>query len=332
MFGTLQSLLASYGLGPDALIIAGVGLGALMFILGLSGAFAAADPVLRRLSEQAAHRTARADFSILEPESRGPTGLMKTFIPTDEKTRSAVQRQLAAAGLRRRHAVRDYYVARLVLGVLLPGAVLGLITLAQRGALTLPGGIDLFVNSLTRTQILLGMCLIIALGYFSPVWWLRARVARRRRSIAEAFPNALDLIQISAEAGLGFDAAMIRVGNELALTAPALAQELLVAQREIQAGRGRDRALLDMAERTGVEEVQAFAQVVLQSIQFGTSIAGALSAYAEAMRQGREIRAQEKANRLPVQMSAVMASLMLPALLLLTLGPVIIRYARYIAG
>jgi tight adherence protein C len=71
---------------------------------------------------------------------------------------------------------------------------------------------------------------------------------------------------------------------------------------------------------------------VLQSIQFGTSISGTLSAYAKEMRQSRELRAQEKANKLPVQMSAIMASLMLPALLLLTLGPVVIRYMRYFSG
>lgn len=87
-----------------------------------------------------------------------------------------------------------------------------------------------------------------------------------------------------------------------------------------------------MAARTGVEEVHAFASVVLQSMQFGSSISETLITYATEMRRNREIRAQEQANKLPVKMSAVMASLMLPALLMLTLGPVVIRYMRMFSG
>ena len=88
----------------------------------------------------------------------------------------------------------------------------------------------------------------------------------------------------------------------------------------------------DMAARTGVPEVVSFANVVLQSMQFGTSTSETLSTYAREMRKNRELRAQEMANKLPVKMSAIMASLMLPALLMLTLGPVVIRYIRYLHG
>ena len=88
----------------------------------------------------------------------------------------------------------------------------------------------------------------------------------------------------------------------------------------------------DMAGRTGVEMVKSFANVVQQSMQFGTSMSDALTAYAEEMRNYREMRAQEMANKLPVKMSAVLASLMLPALILLTVGPVVIRYTRYFGG
>ena len=332
MFGSLQSILASYGIGPEALLMAGVAFGALLFIVGLSGSFGGGDPVLRRLNEQRSRRRSEQDFRILHPDAGDPTGLMKSLIPADEKTRTAVQRQLSAAGLVHAQSLRNFYLTRLALGVVMPLSVFAALALAQRGILPLPDRLDLFLSTLNQKQVFLGMSILIALGFFGPVWWLRDKVGKRQRAIAEAFPNALDLIQISAEAGLGFDAAMIRVGNELADTAPELSEELLKAQREIQAGRDRDRALLDMAERTGVEEVMSFANVVLQSIQYGSSIAGALSTYATAMRQQREVRAQEKANKLPVQMSAIMASLMLPALLLLALGPVVIRYMRYMAG
>ena len=147
--------------------------------------------------------------------------------------------------------------------------------------------------------------------------------------ITESFPNALDLLQVSVEAGLGFDTAMTRVGNELASVSPELAVELLTVQRQIQAGRPRDAAMREMAERTGVEMVQSFAKVVQQSMQFGTPLTEALQTYADEMRMYRELAAQEMANKLPVKMSVVLATFMLPSLVLMTVGPTIIRYLNF---
>jgi len=144
--------------------------------------------------------------------------------------------------------------------------------------------------------------------------------------IEQSFPNALDLIQISVEAGLGFDAAMTRVANEMVHSAPALCREFRTVQLEISAGAEREKALMEMAQRTGVDEVSSFANVVLQSVRFGTSMSDALQIYAQEMRLSRELRAQEKANKLPVKMSAVMSALMLPAMILLIVGPVVIRW------
>ena len=124
----------------------------------------------------------------------------------------------------------------------------------------------------------------------------------------------------------------MRVANEIRPVAPDLCDEILLAQNEIQAGRDRDKALLHMARRTGVDEVTSFVNVVLQSARFGTPMSDALKTYAEEMRTTRELKAQEKANKLPVQMSAVMAALMLPAILMLTLGPVVIRYVAYFSN
>ena len=180
-------------------------------------------------------------------------------------------------------------------------------------------------------QILQALSILVTAGYFFPLIWLRGRVSDRRQRIEEAFPNALDLMQISVEAGLGFDAAMTRVGNELATVSPDIAFEFLSTQLQVQAGRSRDEAMQDMASRSGVDMVQSFAGVVQQSMQFGTSMSEALTTYAKEMRIFRETRAQEMANKLPVKMSAVLASLMLPALVLLAIGPVIIRYVRFFA-
>ena len=165
-------------------------------------------------------------------------------------------------------------------------------------------------------------------GFYAPYLWLKNRIAARKQRIWESLPNALDLLQVSVEAGLSFDAAIVRVSHELSGVAPDIAAEFMMLQLEIQAGKDKQKAFLDMAERTSVEEMAAFANVILQAGQFGTSISNALTTYADEMRLSRELRAQEKANRLPVQMSGVMAVMMMPALLIICLAPMLIRWIR----
>ncbi len=333
MLLTVQSLLADYGISPASLLIFGVGFGAILAFLGLSGAFSGTDPVLRRLAAQGgAARSNAADRGLLHNANPDPKGLLRSLIPSDRKERTLVHRQLVQAGLTGPNSLRNYYLVRVGFGLLLPLLLLGAIASSRAGLVPLPASTATLINGLSRTVLMQGLAILVAIGFFGPIYWLRGRSGARRRDIEEAFPNALDLIQISVESGLGFDAAMIRVGNELTAVAPAISQELLIAQREIQAGRSRDRALTDMAQRTQVEEVTSFVSVVLQSMQFGTSISEVLNNHAQHMRGDRELRAQEQANKLPVKMSAVMASLMLPALLLLSLGPVAIRYVRYFAN
>lgn len=332
MFETLATYLQIAGLTPQMLFVLGTGIGAMLVVFGLSGTIAGKDPVLRRMEAQARRRPVTEDAGLLRHRSADPKGLMKTLIPADRKERSEVERQLARAGFTGPHAVRNYYLLRLGLGIVLPAALLALIWAARSGLVALPEPVDAKIGGWSQLRVFQALSVLVALGFFGPAIGLRSRAQERRRAIEESFPNALDLIQISVEAGLGFDAAMVRVGNELEKTAPEISGEMLAAQREIQAGRARDRALLDMAARTGVDEVTAFANVVLQSMKFGTSMSETLTTYASEMRRNREFRAQEMANKLPVKMSGVMATLMLPALLLLTLGPVVIRYLQYIAG
>lgn len=330
MFISLQSAFAELGLSIQTAATFGVGLGVMLVLMGLSGAFAAKNPVLVRLAEQSVpRRNAAFEAGLLRPSDADPKGLMRTLIPVDRKERTEIQRQLANAGLNGPHAVRNFYLVRLSIGILPPLALFALIAASRASLVTLPEPIARQIGGISQLFLLQVLCALVAIGFFGPVYWLRARVAERRSSIEEAFPNVLDLLQISVESGLGLDAAMIRVANETATSAPAISEELMIAQREIQAGRSRDKALLDMAARTGVAQVNSFANVVLQSLNYGSSIADALTVYAEEMRQWRELRAQEMANKLPVKMSAVMASLMLPALLMLALGPVVIRYMHF---
>ncbi len=333
MLQTLQSLSIQIGISLETTLIIGIVLGALLTYFGIASAVAGKIPAARRMASVALNqRPRRADNDLLRMANTDPSGLMKSFMPKDQKDRTRIQLQLAQSGIAGQNAVRNFYLIRVLLAFVLPAILIALIILSKSATVTLPEIISKNIADLSQLQILQILTVVMGVGFFGPTIWLRRKVKERKRRIEEGFPNALDLIQISAEAGLGFDAAMTRVGNELASVSPDIAYEFLTAQREVLAGRERDKALTDMAVRTGVEEISSFSNVVLQSMQFGTPISEALTTYAEEMRKYRELRAQEKANRLPVQMSAVMATLMLPALLMLTVGPVVIRYIRFFSG
>ncbi len=313
----------------QTMLLAAVGIGTMIGVFGIGRALNEKSVAAERMSpKNRVNVTGPANSQLFNDESQ--SGLGNAFGPKTDEERFAIQIALGRAGFRGRNAVAGYYLTRLILGLGLPVAFLLLLTFSQMP--TAPGWMSSTVGSISNMGIAQITCILCAIGFFGPSIWLKSKIAERRQAIEEAFPNALDLIQIGVEAGLGFDQALMRVSSEIRPVAPDLADEILSAENEIQAGRDRERALMRMARRTGVDEVTSFVNVVLQSARFGTPMSEALSTYAEEMRTTRELKAQEKANKLPVQMSAVMASLMLPAILMLTLGPVVIRYVHYFAS
>lgn len=324
MFGAA----GGFGLDPTMLMLLGIGAGSLIGFFGLYGAFAGPDPVARRFRPGEAAAGTGPGPGLMKERERDPSALMKTLLPTQRSERTRIQRQLANAGLTGRNAVLRFYMLRAFLGIVLPSALMLVILLVERDAL--PGPLAA-IAGLSQLQTFQLLTVLVAVGFYGPNYWLKGKVRARQQAISNGFPNALDLMQISSEAGLGFDAAMARVAAELEKVCPEIAEEFAATQREILAGRDRDKALMDMADRMGVDEAVSFAGVILQSMRFGTSVSEALLTYAGEMRQNRELRAQEKANKLPVQMSGVMACLMLPALFMIALTPVVIRYMRFFA-
>lgn len=325
----LQVIATGLGLSTSSVLLLGIGLGCLLTFVGVATALSDRSPAAARLAAgRRARATRRIDRGLLVDPDVDPRGLAKMFLPTDMSSRVKLARDLAQAGLTGRHAVRNYQLVRVVLGLLVPGLLLGLVILGRVPGVALPFDLHTVAASLDNSLIVQWLGILVAIGYFGPMYWLRARVTERRRRIEESLPNALDLMQISVEAGLGFDAAMTRVGNELAKVAPELSFEFLSVQRQTAAGRPRDAAMAEMAARTGVDTIRSFANVVSQSMQFGSSISEALIAYAAELREQREMKAIEMANKLPVKMSAVLAALMMPVLLLITAGPVAIRMIR----
>ena len=319
----------SSALTTQTLLLAAVGLGTMVGVAGIGRAFTEKSAAAERMAPKNRINVTGPGAGLISDDSSN-SRLSKSFAPKSQDERFAVQMALARAGFRGPKAVAGYYLTRLVLGLGLPVAMLLLLTYARMPSS--PEWISARIGDMSAIGIAQIVSILCAIGFFGPAFWLRGKIAERKLAIEQAFPNALDLIQIAVEAGLGFDQALMRVSSEIGSVAPELANEIISAENEIQAGRDRERALMRMARRTGVDEVSSFVNVVLQSARFGTPMSEALSTYAEEMRTTRELKAQEKANKLPVQMSAVMAALMLPAILMLTLGPVVIRYIEYFAN
>jgi tight adherence protein C len=325
MIQTLNDLSQTLGVDPRHLVMGGLLAGSLLVFVALVSTFRgrADDPVIRRM-KGAGEAALAGGPGILRDAEVDPAGIARAFLPTDTKERHKVRRDLEHAGFSGPNAVLVYYGIRIGFGLILPALLAGMVLF--RDVLPLPSGFRDGLGQLDTTQLMFGFALFILLGFYGPAAWLAARTRDRQTRIERAFPNALDLLQVSVEAGLGFDAALTRVATEMSSSSPEISQEFSAAQQEILAGRDREHAYRRMAERLGIEEAFAFINVILQSMRFGTSMGQALLAYSSDMRQRREIRAQEKANKLPVYMSAVMAGLMMPSLLIVTIGPVIIRY------
>lgn len=329
MLDHLESFAANYGISTEFILLAGVACGSLFLFVGLATLVTQRDAATVRLAHAAnSRRKHRQDQGILKSPVEEATGLMRSFLPSDLAKRTKLHRELAQAGITGPHALRNFTFVRILLGLVLPGWLLLLLFAGREFGSLFPEPFVAWVSGYSSMSIFRTIGVLVAVGYFLPVMWLRSRIAERKQRITESFPNALDLMQISLEAGMGFDIAMTRVGNELSEIAPDIAYEFLTVQHQVQAGRPRQAAMRDMAERTGVEVVASFANVVHQAMHFGTSMSEALTTYANEMRQYREMKAQELANKLPVKLSGVMASLMLPALVILVLGPLVIRWGN----
>ena len=326
MLEWFQSLFPSLNSAGNILLMIGVGLGMMLFVFGAFDAVRPANPAARRYRKDGiGSRMSSVDAGLLHNPELDPKGLWKALMPADRKERSTLRRNLINAGFLGESAPLQYFLWRVGLAIFLPMIVIGLMFVRQSG-LWLPDPVIWFVDKTPRLVMFQILTVLAGVGFFLPAYWVKRKANQRIREIEESFPNALDLIQISVEAGMGLDAAMTRVANEMVHSAPALSQEFRMVQLAVSAGGERERALMDMAERTGVDEVSSFASVILQSLRFGTSISDALKVYAYEMRLARELRATEKANKLPVKMSAVMSALMLPAMILLIVGPVAIRW------
>ena len=183
-------------------------------------------------------------------------------------------------------------------------------------------------SSPSLTKLYFTLVIAAALGLYLPSIFIRAKADRRQREIINGFPDALDLMLVCVEAGLGLEAAFARVGQEMTTSHPRLAEQLGAVVLELRAGRSREDALRRMADRAGADEIRAFATLLIQSTKLGSSVAQTLRIYASDMRERRRMRAEEKAHRLPVLLSIPLVACMLPVMIGVLMLPAAIRVIR----
>ena len=169
-------------------------------------------------------------------------------------------------------------------------------------------------------------------GWFIPRFIVSAKAAARQKEVQLALPDALDLLVICVEAGLGLNQALIRVAREIRHVSSTLAVELSVTNLQIRAGTPRDEALKDLARRTGVPDVRTLVTTMIQTERFGTSIAHSLRVHADTLRLKRKQRAEEAAAKTTIKMVFPLAICVFPALFVIVLGPALIQIVTTLSG
>jgi tight adherence protein C len=239
--------------------------------------------------------------------------------PQNEEEMSTIREQMIQAGYRSRSAVRTFYFAQFSLG-------LGLLALGLIYTL-LTAGEQTDATKAALTTLVPGL-----VGYYLPRYWINKRIGSRQAEIQNGFPDSLDLMLVCVEAGQGLDQAIIRVAQEIRSGFPALAEEFEIVAWEIKAGKDKATVLKDMGDRCGVADVASFVTVLIQSQQFGTSIAEALRVYASEMRDKRVMRAEEKANVLPTKLTLGTMMFTVPPLMIILIGPSIYSIYETLSG
>lgn len=229
----------------------------------------------------------------------------------DASSTSESRTRLLQAGIRSRHAPLALLGAKVLLAIIVAGVIVGS-TLAFPGALP------------KRFALLAGPLLII-IGFILPDVWVRSRLNRRKETLFRELPEALDLMVVCVEAGMGLDQALQRVSSELVISAPNVSDEFSLYNLEVLAGKKRQEALRSLAQRMGLEEMDNLVTVLTQADNYGTSVAQALRVYSDTLRSTRYQLAQEKAGKVPVKLLFPLIFFILPSLMVVILGPAVIR-------
>lgn len=270
----------------------------------------AATERLRRLGgKEVAATTAQ---SVVMPDDRPATEIaqrlaepLNKILPPSATEAKKLQKQLMHAGYRSAEAPIIFRALHVSFMAGLPLVVAGVCALTARP-----------LNS-----AIIYIIIAFVAGFFLPRYFLGRMIKKRQRFIRWGLADALDLMVVSVEAGLGLNAAMLKVSSELKDVHPPVATEFELANLEIRVGRDRDEALRNLAERTGVDDLHSLVAMLIQTDKFGTSIAKGLRVFSDSLRTKRRQRAEQEAQKAAVKLLLPLACFLFPTLFIAILGP-----------
>jgi len=308
ILGFFQSLTAGTD-APRLAFVVAAGATAFLFALGVSFlVLAATDPVRRRLSKMAGGSQGSGKFAarvlkVLEPVN-------KYVLPAKARERGRIEKRLSFAGFRHANALPLFYAIK-------TGLALACLFAVLTSSVWLP--------QLPTTKLLFFAMLAAFIGLMLPNYVLDHLVERRQKRLRNAFPDALDMLVVCVEAGLGLTAAIQRVGEELRFSHPDLGAEFALVTAEMRAGVEREAALKGLAARTGLEDIRGLVSLLVQTLKFGTSIAETLRVYADEFRDKRMQRAEELAAKIGTKLIFPLIFCLFPAFFVVAVGPAVIR-------
>jgi tight adherence protein C len=237
---------------------------------------------------------------------------LSRLMPKSPSELSATTRKLMQAGYRNRSSVTVFYGVKVgfTLVVLFGAFVAGRL---QSGPIE-----NIFITLLA----------CVGAGYILPDFILSTRVTARKEKIQLALPDALDLLVVCVEAGLGLDQGILKTSEELRVTHPDICDELNLVNLELRAGKPRREALKNLAERTGVEDINGLVSMLVQTDKFGTSVAQSLRVHSDALRTKRRQRAEERAHKVSVKLVFPLVFLIFPSMFIIILGPGVIKIMK----
>lgn len=234
------------------------------------------------------------------------------IMPVNPKEAGVIQRRFVKAGIRNPNAMKYFYGSKVMLGIGFPL----LMSLAVAN------------SSAEPTNKIMAVLAAAAMGFFAPNEYVNLRAKKRQKEIRRGLPNALDLLVVCVESGLGLDQAVVQVAKDLDQAHPEVSEEFALVNYELKAGKRRIDALRNLGERTAVDDLKKLVAVLIQADRFGTGVAASLRAHADFMRvQARQI-AEEKAAKLGVKLVFPIFFCILPSLFVVTVGPMVVKIMR----
>jgi tight adherence protein C len=313
----LDQLLTKVSAGDPILISIVAAVAILLFFWGLASAIGRNwDPARRRLDEIALGAGA-APGATLGQRIASALRPVERFVLPKGAEREGTQQRLQFAGYRGVSAVSTYYGVKLGLSLAL---LLAWLFVAH------------FLSSLSTGRVMFFAVLATFLGMLLPGIWLDRAVAKRHKLLRNGFPDALDLLTVCVESGLGLPQALQRVADELEVSHPELAIELGNVTAQMRAGVDRETALRGLATRTGLDDVRGLVSLLAQTLRFGTGIAEALRVYSEDFRDKRMQRAEEAAAKIGTKLIFPLVVCLFPSFFVVAIGPAVLRMMEAFSG